>query len=292
MLRIYAIKNHALLGEKMANLNNPLRQYFRRPSIYIKLPSKGKYYPEGAIELPEGGEIPVYPMTAIDEITSKTPDALFNGMAITDLIKSCAPAIKDPWALPICDLDTILIAIRAATNGNDLDIESTCGACQETSKYGVNLVGLLAQIDSSGYDQSIQMGDLSIKFKPMDYRHANQSNLDQFELQRQINQLETIESQDDRTAQSSALLKKLTDMNVSLIANTIDSIATPSELVTNKEYISEYLKGCDRKTFDTIRSTVVKLRDSCNTKPLKIKCVSCEHEYEQQLALNSTDFFE
>ena len=84
----------------MTNPNNPLRQYFRRPAIYITLPSKGKYYPIGAVEIPEGGEIPVYPMTAIDEITSKTPDALFNGTAIAELIKSCIPAIKDPWAIP------------------------------------------------------------------------------------------------------------------------------------------------------------------------------------------------
>ena len=45
---------------------NPLSQFFRQPSIYIKLPSQGNYYPEGAIEMPQNGELPVLPMTAID----------------------------------------------------------------------------------------------------------------------------------------------------------------------------------------------------------------------------------
>ena len=50
---------------------NPLKQYFRRPAIYIKLPSEGKYYPEGTIDLPDNKELPVYPMTAIDEIMTQ-----------------------------------------------------------------------------------------------------------------------------------------------------------------------------------------------------------------------------
>ena len=121
---------------------NPLKQYFRRPSIYLKLPSGGKYYPEGSIELPENNEVPIYPMTAIDEITSKTPDALFNGIAVTEIIKSCVPNIKDPWQVPATDLDALLIAIRAATNGNMLDVESSCPSCKEESSYNINLVGL------------------------------------------------------------------------------------------------------------------------------------------------------
>ena len=39
-----------------------------------------------SIDMPENGELPVYPMTAIDEITVRTPDALFNGTAIAELI--------------------------------------------------------------------------------------------------------------------------------------------------------------------------------------------------------------
>jgi len=28
---------------------NPLQKYFRQPKIYIKLPSGGQFYPEGAL---------------------------------------------------------------------------------------------------------------------------------------------------------------------------------------------------------------------------------------------------
>ena len=92
--------------------NNPLKQYFRRPAIYLKLPSGGKMYQPGVVNIPESGELAVYPMTAIDEISAKTPDALYNGTAMADIIKSCIPDIKDPWSINSVDLDAVLIAIR------------------------------------------------------------------------------------------------------------------------------------------------------------------------------------
>ena len=72
------------------NKNNPLRQYFRRPAVFISLPSGGEGYGPDDIEFEDENnlELPVYPMTAIDEITTKTPDALFNGTATVEIIKS------------------------------------------------------------------------------------------------------------------------------------------------------------------------------------------------------------
>lgn len=272
--------------------NNPLRQYFRRPALYISLPSKGKYYPQGTLDMPENGELPVYPMTAIDEITAKTPDALFNGNAVVDIIKSCVPAIKDPWNLPSVDVDTLLIAIRAATNGNELEVDSFCPKCEESSKYGVNLVGLLSDIKADGYDGSMKIGELEIKFKPLTYSEVNAGNLAQFEVKREINNIQEMTDDTQRSQQSSATMRKLTEMNISIVVNTIASINMPNSVVDNPEFISEYLHGCDRNTFNNIRDHVVKLREGSTIKPMKIKCVSCANEYEQSLALNVSDFFE
>jgi hypothetical protein len=272
-------------------MNNPLRQYFRRPALFISLPSKGQHYPAGAIEVPENGEFPVYPMTAIDEITAKTPDALFNGSAVAEIIRSCVPAIKDPWSIPATDLDAILIGIRAASTGSEMDIESVCPACEEVSKYGVNLVGLLNDIKGDAYLETLKLGELVFHFKPLSYREVNQGNLGQFELQREIAQLESIEDDVERTKKSNETMKKLTEMNIGFMANTISKIDLPNESVTENEFIVEYLHGCDRASYDAIRTQIVKMRESVNIKPLKIKCVACNNEYNQPLALNVTDFF-
>ncbi|MGY8868259.1 MAG: hypothetical protein ACKVJK_21850 [Methylophagaceae bacterium] len=134
------------------NQNNPLRQYFRRPSVFISLPSGGKGYEPGDIEFEDENnkELPVYPMTAIDEITTKTPDALFNGSATVEIIKSCIPAIKNPWNVLSCDIDAILIGIKAAGGEEALEVESSCPKedCDTTENYAINLQNLLRTIKS------------------------------------------------------------------------------------------------------------------------------------------------
>ena len=69
----------------MTENTNPLGKYYRQPQIYIKLPSKGKYYTADVFTPTETGEIPVLPMTAKDELAFKTPDAMMNGQATVDV---------------------------------------------------------------------------------------------------------------------------------------------------------------------------------------------------------------
>jgi len=113
----------------MTQTSNPLRQFFRQPAIYLKLPSAGRYWPAASLDLPANGELPIYPMTAIDEITYRTPDALFNGQAVISVIQSCVPAIKNAWHVPNIDLSPLLIAIRIASQGHEMGLNAVCPAC-------------------------------------------------------------------------------------------------------------------------------------------------------------------
>jgi hypothetical protein len=270
---------------------NPLKQYFRRPEIYLKLPSGGNFYSDGSIDLPENKELPIYPMTAIDEITSKTPDALFNGTAVVDIIKSCVPNIKDPWSIPSIDLDPILVAIRAASNGNLLDIESTCPSCNEQASYNINLVGLLSKLEVGNYDEPIVLNELTFKFKPFTYQKVNNINMVQFEIEQAINKLENIEDPVERQTESGIAMQKLNNLSLELITESLEYISTPSVIVKEKEYILDFLQNCDRKTFEQLRTTTIKLRESSQLKPLDVKCIHCSHEYKQKLTLNVSDFF-
>ena len=272
--------------------DNPLKQYFRRPAIYLKLPSLGKFYPEGSIDMPENGELPVYPMTAIDEITSKTPDALFNGTAVVDIIRSCVPAIKDPWSIPIIDLDPLLVGIRAASTGNMLAIESNCPSCNEDGKYDINLVGLLSKLESGNYDETIKMNDLTFKFQPFTYRKINNINMVQFEIEKSIRNIESITDPEQRQKETTQSMQRINNLSMELICESIEHIATPSAIVNDKEHILDFLQNCERQTFEFLRSTAVKLRETSQIKPLNVTCVNCQHEYNQTLTLNVSDFFD
>lgn len=273
--------------------NNPLKQYFRRPAVYVKLPSEGKFYAPGVVVIPENGELPVYPMTAIDEITSKTPDALYNGIAVVDIIKSCIPNIKDPWQISSLDLDALLIAIRMATNGNEMELETTCPSCTDVNKYGINLTNILQGLKPGEYDAELKVGNLQVKFRPLTYKEANKGNTVQIEMQRILNSLSSIDDEEKRSKASSDGLKKISKISMEIVSNTIEYIQMPdNNKVTDKKYIIDFLENCDKKAYAMIRDTSIKLRENTEIKPLKMKCVSCNHEYEQPFTLNISDFFD
>lgn len=275
----------------MAIQNNPLKQYFRRPAIYIKLPSGGMNYPQGVIDIPETGELPVYPMTAIDEITSKTPDGLFNGSAVAEIISSCIPNIKDPWQLTSVDLDAVLIAIRSAANGSELEIETVCPACTEDAKYGLNLVGLLSTIKSGDYESELAVNDLLIKFRPLTFKEMNIVSVSQFEMQRQFIQLNALEDNDEKNKRSKEVLKAITDTTMQALSKCIVYIKTPTVFVDENEFILDFIQNCDKTMYEQIRDHNALLKQQSESKPLKVKCIHCNHEYEQPFTMNISDFF-
>jgi len=271
--------------------NNPLKQYFRRPSVYIKLPSGGTHYSSEVLDMPESGELPVYPMTAIDEITTRTPDALFNGTAVVELIKSCVPNIKDPWAVTGDDLDTVLIGIRAASSSDTLEIESTCPKCEETSTFGLSLVAALSSLKGGAYQEIVDLGDLKVKFRPLTYKEMNESALKQFEVQKQFAQIETVEDQEERERISIEALKKITDLTMELLSSAIESIETPNTSVDERAFILDFLMNCDRKLYAQLRDKSGELKASTEIQPVDVTCPSCSNKYKEPVNINPVDFF-
>jgi hypothetical protein len=271
--------------------HNPLKQYFRRPAIYVKLPSEGKYYSPGVVNQTETGELPVYPMTAIDDITSKTPDALFNGSAVVELIKSCIPDIRDPWSINSSDLDAILIAIRSASAGAELDIETECPSCNEEAKYGINLMGVLTTLKAGDYDTELKVNDLSIKFRPLTYKEMNQISISQFELQKLFSGIEATENVIERNIKTKDALTSITNVAMQVLSTTIEHIRTPISEVTENEYIYDFLQNCDKNMYEQIKTYHENIKKDTELKPLKVTCIHCNHAYEKAFTLNISDFF-
>ena len=168
------------------NNPNPLAKHFRQPSIYIKLPSEGAFYDDSVVIMPHNNELAVYPMTALDEISYRTADALFNGAAVANVIKSCIPAFKDPWKVSTADLDTILISIRIASYGHEMEFTSTCPKCEESNDFGIDLREIMDQVKFADYSTPVTIGDMEIYFKPLTYKEQNENNTAQFEDQKML----------------------------------------------------------------------------------------------------------
>jgi hypothetical protein len=86
-------------------------------------------------------------------------------------------------------------------------------------------------------------------------------------------------------------LSKVTELTIKTLAMTIVCIKTPGTLVDDKNYIADFLKNCNRQLFNQIRDHVVSLRQDSELKPLQIKCVECQHDYQQPFTLDQASFF-
>ena len=272
--------------------NNPLRQFFRQPAIYIKLPSNGQHWPLNSLAMPGNGELAVFPMTAIDEITYRTPDALFNGQAVINVIQSCVPAVKDAGKIPGCDLNTLLVAIRIASYGHDMETASRCPECQHEDEFSVDLRGVMDRIKYPDYNTHMDQGDLQIYFKPVSYEDQNAGAMEQFERQKYLQNLaETDLTEEERNQLLSQSLKDITYLTVNLIAKGIAAIKIPSAVVDDTDSIKEFLLNCDNTLFKKIRDHVIDLTQQTQLQPLNIQCSECNHQYQQDINLDLASFF-
>ena len=271
---------------------NPLRQFFRQPAIYLKLPSGGEHWPPGSIDMPSNGELPVYPMTAIDEITYRTPDALFNGQAVVNVTQSCIPNIKNAWQMPDLDINTILTAIRIASYGHELEVSSTCPSCKEENEYGFDLRAVLDRLTVPDFKKTLGQGDLEIIFQPISYETQNQHSQKQFELQQTINSITRSElSEQEKLQRINVIMKDITQITIQVLACRIKGVKTPGALVTDTNHIMEFLQNCDKDMFNKIRDQVVAIRSKSELPAMPLKCTNCNNEYEQALNLDMSDFF-
>lgn len=271
---------------------NPLSQFFRQPSIHIRLPSGGKFYPTGTINMPPNGELPVLPMTAVDEITYRTPDALFNGSALVSVIKSCIPSIRDPWVMPSTDIDAVLIAIRIASFGHGMDIDTTCPSCKHTDEITLDLRAINDQIRPGDYDKSLSIGNLEFYFKPINYKDVNQNNQVQFEQQQALRMVNSDDIEESaKVEQLNRSMRVINDLTLKTIAQSISAIKTPDALVTEIEYIFEFLNNCDSKLFAQLRDYVIALKQASEIKPIDLACPECSHKYTQPFTLDMASFF-
>lgn len=271
---------------------NPLKSFFRQPAIYIRLPSNGQFWSEGSIEIPQNQELPVLPMTAVDEITYRTPDALFNGQAVVNVVQSCVPAVKNAWAMPATDLNSVLIAIRIASYGHEMSVTSTCPKCTTASDYELDLRVLLDSIGRPDFNSSLRCGSLELMFQPINYEFLTKNSLEQYNFQRQIQNITDSDQPEEQKLRDMAnVMAAITLLTVRTVAQNIQAIRTPEHLVTDSQHITEFLNQCDRATFETIKNHVIELRAQSESRPMLLTCDSCKTQYEQPISLEMSSFF-
>jgi len=278
--------------------HNPLQKYFRQPKIYLSLPSGGKFYPEGSLEVTDNNEYPVFPMTARDELTMKTPDALLNGQATVDMIQSCVPNIKNAWVIPSLDLDAILIAIRIATYGDTMDIDIKTPVTGEEKSFTVDLRIMLDGLISKEFGETFEMNGLTIHVRPLSYREFTDTSLKTFEEQRIFALVNNEDmAEEEKLQKFNESFRKLTDITVGTLERSIWKIDAGEDSVTNPAWIKEFVSNAEKGLFSALTEHLEKQREKFKIKPLVIDATEDEiakgvpETYEVPITFDQSNFF-
>jgi DNA-binding protein YbaB len=269
---------------------NPLQKYFRQPKLFISLPSKGLFYKQGVLE-GDYNNVPIFPMTGMDEIIMKTPDALFNGESTVQLIESCCPYIKDARGMPSLDIDAVLVAIRLATYGNQMTINHTCKNCGAESPYEINLTSILDNYADKKFDNKVAIGEIQVNLKPLSYQEMTAFNIENFKLQKMLGQLSSVTDETQKQAYVNQIYQQLGNIQVDIFMSSIESVQTPEELVTDKEFIKDWLKNTVNTSYQTIKDKLESNKNLWQIPKMPVQCPECEHEDFMEISMDQSNFF-
>jgi hypothetical protein len=269
---------------------NPLTQYFRHPILHISLPSQGKFYPANTIDLIDENQYPVLSLTRQDEMVFMTASGQVGGSSIVSVIQSCVPNIKDAWKMPAIDIDKLLIAIKIATHGTQLEADTACTNCETVNKIDVDLQKVLDQISSPDYSIPAEVGDIKIYFRPITYQQLWDNNQIQFNEEDIINMLQD-DSVDDqiKSDKIDELLEKVRSLSTQILLQNIHHVQTPTERVDDSEYIAEWINNCDRSVYVQLQEGIDKYNADTQIKSVNVTCSACATSYQHSYTLDMSN---
>ena len=277
----------------MNTKSNPLSKYFRKPTIYVQIPTGGRFNPE--IDKTILDEIPIMPMTAIDEISMSNPDELLNGEALVNLIASCVPSIPEPRNLCNVDADFLYLAIKHATYGKNIEHTHTCSNCEEQADYNIDINSILDKFPEIHDVEPVEYKDLKIYVHPPKMESMTRMALIEVE---QTRILDAISDTGDESITEIELAKqfalsfrKVSKQNVNLLIEAIDRIETLDEVVTDKDTILEFMNNCETKVITRINDQITKV----NNRPkdlttFEFTCDACDNKEKVKFELNPVNF--
>lgn len=277
-------------------MNNPLNKYIRSPKVYTKLPSRNKFYDPSQVELSANGEVAVYPLTAIDQIMLKTPDAMLNGESLLQVIRNCVPGILDTKKIVEPDINTLLLAIKIASSGQTIEIKASCPKCKVEHEYSINLSNILDNQSFIDDDTSMKFNDdLILNLRPYDFEQRNLQMLNEIEENQTIKILDSKEYSDEgeKIAEVAKHVNKMATRTFDVVARSISSIliVSTNETVTDIGFIAEFLKGISKPQADIIIDKIRELNQVGIDSSSNLTCDDCSNEWNQPLDFDPSSFF-
>jgi len=269
---------------------NPLKQFYRSPKLYVKLPSGAKF--NIVEDDAPTGELPVFPMTTKDELYMRNPDALLNGDAVIKIIQSCVPNVKDTRKLPVCDIDILMIAIRMATYGEVMETRIKSPHSGQEEMYEINLNTILENVETMPTENAITLSNgVTVYVRPLSYDSQTKLNLVAYDQTKVLQNLNQVQDNPD-VSQFKNMFVKLAETNMNLLAECVVRVVTPDgESVENRSHIKDFVDNLDAVNSKKIDNEIDRLNKFSTVTNQTLECKQTGKEFTTDVKLDPADFF-
>jgi hypothetical protein len=196
--------------------------------------------------------------------------------------------------MPTIDLDAILIAIRIATYGDEMDINSKCPNCGEESRHQIPLGQMLLRVRSPDYQEILNIDNLQIKLKPMSYVQSNSTNIAAFEEQKILQLINNDDiPHEAKKAQLDVHIERIISSTVEQLTFNTESITTEDgSIVVNTDYIREFYTNANSKIIKELQKKLREFAEVAGLPPARVQCDGCEKQYNVEITFDYANFFE
>lgn len=296
-------------GQTAVQTHNPLMERFNKmPPETFRMPSGGSLYKNGEIDADVvDGEIIIYPMTTVDELTMRSPDMLFQGTAIEQVFKRCMPQVKKPRDLLSNDVDYLLICLRMVTYGDTIEIYWECPKCKTGGGEEIRTEHVRdgdevfaedeVDVDKEKVDfvnvkptYTIKLNNFLQKSRPLDT-----DNDDLFTVTLSTGEIVKLKPstfgdmlklyQYDDTKLTTP--EEMTEFIVDGLMAVIQSVSG----VTNTDHIREWGKKCEAPVLEKLQNEIHKVNDWGTSEKYEFGCDDCGHKSSVEIPLNPVHFF-
>lgn len=243
-------------------------------------------------------EVGILPMTSLDELELRNPDALLNGEALVSIIKSCVPSIPNPKKIPNIDAEALFLAIRYATYGNDTTHTHTCSNCQEVSDYNIDINYILSKFPTISEKPVVEHDGLKIHIRPNTLESITKVSFIEAEQLKLVEYYASPEFKSDAVDNSAQRIydsfRRIATHNVDLVSDAILHIETDDgTIVDDRQHINDFIKNVPKSVVDKIKESVKKISDKPkDIGKMEFTCQDCSHTEEVNIEFNPVNFSE
>jgi len=141
------------------------------------------------------------------------------------------------------------------------------------------------------YENTVTLDKITIRTQPVTYKVSTDIAIQQYQMNKRLVQLETMEDSDEKQKMINELFVDIGKIQTEFFIANVESIDTGNQVVTEREFIVEFMNNCDKTIYDAIKKQVELNQATWKLPSYEVKCTECNKDNEISITLDQSNFF-